>query len=120
MNEEAVELGKKQLQEGLTYDQLVFLFAEQTDGVVKDAMQTFKREFDAVEQSKLPKWRKNYTTSSCLHLTTGGRTVFPIHRSKNASWKKYCFIIWTLGLAMMHRDRQHGTPYKNDSLPTVK
>jgi len=55
MNEEAVDFGKKQLQEGLTYDQVVYLFAEQTDGVVKDTMQTFKREFDAVEQSKLPK-----------------------------------------------------------------
>jgi hypothetical protein len=55
MNEEAVKLGKQQLQEGLTYDQVVYLFVEQTDGAVKDAMQTFKREFDAVEQSKLPK-----------------------------------------------------------------
>lgn len=55
MNEEAVKLGKQQLQEGLTYDQIVYLFVEQIDGAVKDAMQTFKREFDAVEQSKLPK-----------------------------------------------------------------
>jgi hypothetical protein len=55
MNEEAVKLGKKQLQEGLTYDQVVYLFSEQTSGVVKDAMQVLKREFDAVEQSKLPK-----------------------------------------------------------------
>lgn len=54
MNEEAVKLGKKQLQEGLTYDQVVYLFAEQTSGVVKDAVQIFKHEFDAVEQSKLP------------------------------------------------------------------
>ena len=55
MNEEALKLGKKQLQEGLTYDQVVYLFAEQTSGVVKDTVQIFKHEFDAVEQSKLPK-----------------------------------------------------------------
>jgi hypothetical protein len=54
MNEEAAKLGRKQLQEGLTYDQVVYLFIEQTDGVVKDTMQIFKHEFDAVEQSKLP------------------------------------------------------------------
>lgn len=53
--EEAVKFGKKQLQEGLTYDQIVYSFIEQTDGVVKDTMQVFKHEFDAVEQSKLPK-----------------------------------------------------------------
>ena len=55
MNEEAVKLGKKQLQEGLTYDQVVYLFVEQTSGAVKDAVQVFKHEFDAVEQSKLSK-----------------------------------------------------------------
>jgi hypothetical protein len=55
MSGEPVELGKKQLQEGLTYDQVVYLFIEQADGVVNDAMQTFKREFDGVEHSKLPK-----------------------------------------------------------------
>jgi hypothetical protein len=55
MSEEIVKLGKKQLQKGLTYDEVVYLFVEQTDGAVKDAMQTFKREFGAVEQSKLPK-----------------------------------------------------------------
>ena len=55
MSEEIVKLGKKQLQKGLTYDQVAYLFAEQTDGVVKDSMRTFKREFDDVEQSKLPK-----------------------------------------------------------------
>ena len=58
MNEEAVELGKKQLQEGLTYDQAVFLFLKQTSGVVEDTVQIFKDEkdeFGAVEQSKLPK-----------------------------------------------------------------
>ena len=54
MSEEAIELGKKQLQKGLTYDQVVYLFAEQTDGVVRDTTQTFKREFGDVEQSKLP------------------------------------------------------------------
>jgi hypothetical protein len=55
MNEEAVKLGKKQLQEGLTYDQVIYLFIEQTDGVVKDAVQILKREFDAIEESRLPK-----------------------------------------------------------------
>jgi hypothetical protein len=55
MNEEAVKLGKKQLQEGLTYDQVVYLFVEQTFGAVKDAVQVLKREFDTVEESKLPK-----------------------------------------------------------------
>jgi len=55
MNEEAVKLGSKQLQQGLTYDQVVYLFVEQTSGVVKDTVQIFKHEFDAVEQSKLPK-----------------------------------------------------------------
>jgi hypothetical protein len=54
-NEEAAKLGRKQLQEGLTYDQVVYLFIEQTDGVVKDTMQIFKHEFDAVEQSRLLK-----------------------------------------------------------------
>jgi len=55
MSEEIVKLGKKQLQKGLTYDQIVYLFIEQTDGVVKDAMQTFRRKLGVVEQSKLPK-----------------------------------------------------------------
>jgi len=41
------------LQEGLTYDQVVYLFAEQTDGVIKDAMQIFRRAFDTIEQSEL-------------------------------------------------------------------
>jgi hypothetical protein len=58
MNEEAVGLGKKQLQEGLTYDQVVFLFIKQTSGVVEDTVQIFKDEkdeFGAIEQSKLPR-----------------------------------------------------------------
>lgn len=55
MSEEIVKLGKMQLQEGLTYDQVVYLFVEQTDGIVRDTMRSFKREFDDVEQSKLPK-----------------------------------------------------------------
>jgi len=54
-NEEILKLGKRQLREGLTYEETVYLFVEQTDGVVKHTLQTFKREFDAVEQSKLPK-----------------------------------------------------------------
>ena len=56
MNEEAVKLGRQQLQEGLTYDQVVYLFAEQTSGVVKDTMQILEKdEFHVVEQSQLPK-----------------------------------------------------------------
>jgi len=55
MNEEAVKLGMKQLQEGLTYDQVVYLFVEQTFGAVWDAVQVLKREFDAIEESRLPK-----------------------------------------------------------------
>lgn len=55
MNEEVTKWGKKQLQDGLTYEQVAFLFIEQTDGVVKDAIQIIKDEFGAVEQSKLPK-----------------------------------------------------------------
>lgn len=46
------------MQEGLTYDQVVYLFVEQTDGVVTDSMQTFKREFDAVEQSELTRMER--------------------------------------------------------------
>jgi hypothetical protein len=48
-----VKLGKQQLQEGLTYDQVVYLFIEQTSGVVEDAVQILKREFNAIEESKL-------------------------------------------------------------------
>lgn len=56
MNEQAVKLGKQQLQEGLTYDQVVYLFAEQISGVVKDTMQILEKdEFHVVEQSQLPK-----------------------------------------------------------------
>ena len=56
MNEEAVKLGKKQLQKGVTYEQIAVLFTEQTFEVVHDAMQILKNdEFDAVEQSNLPK-----------------------------------------------------------------
>jgi hypothetical protein len=55
MNEEVVKLGNKQLQEGLTYDQVVYLFVEQTSGVVKDAVQVLKREFGAIEEARLPK-----------------------------------------------------------------
>lgn len=56
MNEEAVDFGKEQLQEGLTYDQVVFLFLKQTSEVVEDYVQILKTdEFHVVEQSKLPK-----------------------------------------------------------------
>lgn len=55
MNEEAVELGKKQLREGLTYDQVVYLFVEQTDGAVRDALEILKHEFNSIEESVLPK-----------------------------------------------------------------
>jgi len=55
MNEEAVELGKKQLQEGLTYDQVVILFFNQASGVVKDTVETLKNELAANEQSDLLK-----------------------------------------------------------------
>lgn len=55
MNEEAVKLGKKQLQEGLTYDQVVYLFVEQTAGAVKDAVEGLKHEFNTIEESTLPK-----------------------------------------------------------------
>lgn len=55
MNEEAVDFGKKQLQEGLTYDQVVSLFFRQASGVVKDTVETFKNDLATVEQSKLPK-----------------------------------------------------------------
>lgn len=54
MNEEVMELGKKQLQEGLTYNQVVQLFAEQTDGTVRDAMQAVGDVY-AIDQSRLPK-----------------------------------------------------------------
>ena len=55
MNEEIVKLGKKKLQKGLTYDEVAYLFVDQAVGIVRDTMQTVKREFDGVEQSKLPK-----------------------------------------------------------------
>jgi len=55
MDEEIAKLGKKQLQQGLTYDQAVYLFIEQTSGVVKDAVQILKRELDAIEESELSK-----------------------------------------------------------------
>jgi len=55
MNEEALELGKKQLQEGLTYDEVVVLFFNQASGVVKDTIKTFKNELAPDEQSNLPK-----------------------------------------------------------------
>ena len=60
MNEEAVELGKKQLQEGLTYEQVVAFFITQTLRVVEDTMQTFKDEdaFGLVEQAKLPRMKE--------------------------------------------------------------
>lgn len=54
MNEGILKLGKRQLRKGLTYEETVYLFVEQTDGVIKDTMQILKHEFDAVEQSKLP------------------------------------------------------------------
>ena len=50
-----MELGKKQLQEGLTYDQVVYLFAEQTSGAVRDAVEVLKHEFNTIEESTLPK-----------------------------------------------------------------
>ena len=55
MNQEAMKWGDKQLQEGLTYDQVVLLLFTQASGVVKDTMKTFKNEIAADEQSKLPK-----------------------------------------------------------------
>jgi len=55
MDEEAVELGKKQLREGLTYDQVVYLFVEQTGGAVRDALEVLKHEFKTIEESVLPK-----------------------------------------------------------------
>jgi len=56
MNEEVVKLGKRQLQEGLTYGQVALLFIKQTSGVVEDYMQILKKdEFHVVEQSQLPK-----------------------------------------------------------------
>jgi hypothetical protein len=54
MSEEAVKLGKKQLQKGLTYDQTVYLFIKQTDEVVKDAMRGVD-DVHAVEESRLPR-----------------------------------------------------------------
>ncbi|MBE9482991.1 MAG: hypothetical protein IMY88_04850 [Chloroflexi bacterium] len=122
MNEEAVELGKKQLQEGLTYDQAVFLFLKQTSGVVEDTVQIFKDEkdeFGAVEQSKLPKVEEELHYFFCSHLIIGGRKALPIHRSKNTSWRRCYFIIWISALAMMHKGGQRGTLCKNDSLSMV-
>jgi len=55
MNEEVVKLGKQQLQEGLTYDQIVYLFVEQTSGAVRDAVDILKHEFNTIEESTLPK-----------------------------------------------------------------
>ncbi len=59
MNEEATKWSNEQLQEGLTYGEVAFLFAKQAVGVVKDTMQIFRDknedDFDAVERSQLPK-----------------------------------------------------------------
>lgn len=57
MNEEVVKLGNEQLQKGLTYGQVAYLFAEQTSGAVKDAMQAVEDVY-AVDQSKLSKMQE--------------------------------------------------------------
>ena len=54
MEEKIAKLGERQLQQGLTYDQVAHLFVEQTSAVVKDAVQILKRELDAIEESELP------------------------------------------------------------------
>jgi len=57
IDEEAVKLGKKELQEGLTYDGVAFLFLKQSYEVVQDTVRVLKdseEEFGAVERPKLP------------------------------------------------------------------
>ncbi|MFC1927646.1 hypothetical protein ACFLW7_03620 [Chloroflexota bacterium] len=54
MSEEIVKLGKKQLQKGLTYNQVVILFFSQTSAVVRDTIEMFRGELTADEQLRLP------------------------------------------------------------------